>query len=682
MGEDEPGNFDSESFLKTLESTFHFVMLFLIRRVTDGSYFPLKDYLDRVEQEGGLNVAKSLLTGDIADPLFKALTDAERYDLTVEFYVDRPPWFRLFSVEERLLAVKRFQAGLAGKKIRIDQLRLDTNPVFALDPHTQVTAELVARLAQQDLQYGSVDLRNLRLRREYEGRLLSPDEQVRQLERELRAAYPFTLIPAHRSALDRSEQLTNECPSVAARFGAYDSEHLDAIRESLKQLRSALDFTEPRLKQLSDYLIERDREISLNRTTSEHSEPVAPDDLPVLDLSAYRPDDLPVLDLFAHRPGVLRVVDLGASAYRRDDVLGTVVPSTEALEDMLVSSALGLGARLGEYMADFAESFEEADEVWKCSYLGRCRYPVLKAFTEALTTRDMDLLLFAQQSWVALPGATYCLPVLDDGLISEVSSVFSVEEFPPAHLLEQDFPPEQTFGVSVGGLLSTVWAAVRWHRGQMDVGAIRQAETTYIDRLGENPLADDKWEPHKTRWVLSKLLTEISRARKVEAEESLRSRLGPLYKSSCPEARTSLTGVEYLLQDEVFPDPTLAITGLALAFENQLKIGVLEPFCEYLRNKGIETYPEGKDSLLKYGQCERNLTLDRILRVLRPGDTEFKAYGQTQNLRADRILRAVRRVRDIRNRAAHEGGFGYEYARNLRDEWFDPQRGVFAALLS
>jgi hypothetical protein len=52
-------------------------------------------------------------TGDIADPLLKALADAKRHDLTVEFHIDRPPWHYPFSEEERRLAVERFKAAFA-----------------------------------------------------------------------------------------------------------------------------------------------------------------------------------------------------------------------------------------------------------------------------------------------------------------------------------------------------------------------------------------------------------------------------------------------------------------------------------------------------------------------------------------------------------------------------------------
>ena len=125
---------------------------------------------------------------------------------------------------------------------------------------------------------------------------------------------------------------------------------------------------------------------------------------------------------------------------------------------------------------------------------------------------------------------------------------------------------------SSAGIISTAWDAARWQHSHMAIGASPQSETALAERHTPNPLVEDEWGSRKT-WLL---LEEVRRTRVVEAERSLRAILGMrLYEFLCPESCTSLMGVEYLLQDESFPDPTLVITGLALAFENQLKIRVL-----------------------------------------------------------------------------------------------------------
>lgn len=96
--------------MKALEAQFHQEMVEIYRRALDECGYQASYFLKLVNETGGLQAARSLITSAKPSDGFTKLWERNRLDLTVESLVLRAPWCELFSPQELDRARKRLNA--------------------------------------------------------------------------------------------------------------------------------------------------------------------------------------------------------------------------------------------------------------------------------------------------------------------------------------------------------------------------------------------------------------------------------------------------------------------------------------------------------------------------------------------------------------------------------------------
>src|SRR5579862_4004629 len=109
-GEDPVERFRTLLQEESLQERFQRVLVSAFRRVCDGGYFPGRELLEAVERGGAIPFTREWLGDERAQPVLDVLCQSRRWDLAVEWLVERVPYCRLFSHEERVLAKAHLSA--------------------------------------------------------------------------------------------------------------------------------------------------------------------------------------------------------------------------------------------------------------------------------------------------------------------------------------------------------------------------------------------------------------------------------------------------------------------------------------------------------------------------------------------------------------------------------------------
>lgn len=107
--EKEP-NFERERAVANIETGFHNEMLNIYKEAKEQCHYNATYFLRMVNEMGGLEAAKRLLSTDAPQYGFTKLWECGRLDLSVEFLVLKPQFKSLFGEEELKTAMKRLEA--------------------------------------------------------------------------------------------------------------------------------------------------------------------------------------------------------------------------------------------------------------------------------------------------------------------------------------------------------------------------------------------------------------------------------------------------------------------------------------------------------------------------------------------------------------------------------------------
>lgn len=94
---------------KGLEAEFHRSMLNIYDAAAELGFRPVR-FLRMVHVHGGVETARRLLSGSLAQSGLTRLWELERLDISMEALVLRERWHRLFSDAERQVARGRLEA--------------------------------------------------------------------------------------------------------------------------------------------------------------------------------------------------------------------------------------------------------------------------------------------------------------------------------------------------------------------------------------------------------------------------------------------------------------------------------------------------------------------------------------------------------------------------------------------
>jgi hypothetical protein len=217
---------------ESLEERFQRVLVSAFRRISDGGYYPARDLLEVVEMGSAVQFAKNWLGDDRAQPLFDLLISRRREDLTVEWYVARPPYLRLF--DEGDCDIYRHRVASSAQRdpwLHLWRLREPGKPTTDEEFAQQAIVNL-----ESDPVYKLDDMITLQRRRSIEFGPFPIQEQIAALEKEIEAGYPFTcssriLQEAHdRNIRDRYPLFTSEVDNVRQDIRGLFAPHLNLFR--------------------------------------------------------------------------------------------------------------------------------------------------------------------------------------------------------------------------------------------------------------------------------------------------------------------------------------------------------------------------------------------------------------------------------------------------------------------
>jgi hypothetical protein len=659
-------------FITVLQERFDNLVISLIRRITDGHYFPLGDYLQAARADGGVETARTLVHSSIAEPLLTALLDSHRPDLTIQFYMLRVPWFLLFFTERDLIkrATEQWRAACSNERSvleKFDSLLIEASSTEMLDDSSlgrfcnelcitdvdlhNTLAQLIRDRFYSDGRYTHVDLRYLEERRAAEARTRSPEELIASLAQDLDDEIPLTVHKAHRLALQDSPHLAQRFPEVAEAIRHFDEEHQSALIAAAREIEKALDFSRERILRALKFWELLDQKDTLRKYQS----------------------------LFMKPQGARH--SLAACAYESQDQptppCGDTGLRANAALIILQQSALSIATAAGRYLLAYGKTFGLRRDIMPTIYRRKHGFNTLHEFSQQLTKEQCVYLQFAEECRRIETLNVDWEYVCSDNTLEEVPAIYEmcqIAEYPWPDYFDEHPDPSDL-------IITALRAAYLVTHPDLNIEDIACVNAGDLERLEDSVLLSDYY----TR-KLRDSLKSASELRKSEIEAAIRRRMGNrLFEWLCPEAVQAVLGAECVLQTPDFPDPTQAVMGLAQAFECQLKYRVLEQFCTFLRHQDILSWPvssgEGRGPLLlRYGEMDINLSLEKILRFIERADKELETFFGQVGLDRARVAAAVREVRRLRNWAAHQGGLGREFALRTRDAWLRPDAGVFAVL--
>jgi len=91
------------------EIQFHHEMIGVYKRALYDAKYNATRFLNMVNEQGGLQAAKTLLQTDKVTDGYVALYMCGRLDITMEALVIKPEWWELFTDEEIQIATKRLK---------------------------------------------------------------------------------------------------------------------------------------------------------------------------------------------------------------------------------------------------------------------------------------------------------------------------------------------------------------------------------------------------------------------------------------------------------------------------------------------------------------------------------------------------------------------------------------------
>ncbi len=176
-------------------------------------------------------------------------------------------------------------------------------------------------------------------------------------------------------------------------------------------------------------------------------------------------------------------------------------------------------------------------------------------------------------------------------------------------------------------------------------------------------------------------------------EDSLKTELTcQVWDVLSEDAQTKALAAERTLQDPDCPDPGLGIAGFGFAFETQLKTGILDDLCEFLRRRGLRNFPDSellkngsrRPRILIGGRQKDRLNLGEIALALESPRTELQEFCDTRGIDLHRLRKAIEVVKPYRNRAVHGGPISLDTAHRVRAKLLGvatSDGGVFGAFV-
>ena len=242
---------------ESLESRFQRVLVSAFRRISDGGYFPARDLLASVEEQGGVAFVRDWLADERAQPSLEFLVQKGRVEIAVEWLVWRVPYCLLFSKEERAMASTNLAAvpenpnslyrsegsgGTPSGRIMVGPFATTYFPKWVESPDYQAEwAALALENLATDGEYSQFDLDALQRRRSTDFQSVAPQQVVRQLEEELELGYPFTCSADVFALVRDSQELQLKFPRVTSSVTELHNNLANWIEPDLRVLRPALD---------------------------------------------------------------------------------------------------------------------------------------------------------------------------------------------------------------------------------------------------------------------------------------------------------------------------------------------------------------------------------------------------------------------------------------------------------
>lgn len=629
----EPSRTEPQTWLR---ERFDKLMISLLRRITDGGYVPVEDYLSYARTHGGIRVLERLLHEEISKPLLDALLQVDRLDLAPHFYIIQAPWCCLFIKNVKLLvqATEQLQAvgsppPLPGMTTFLDSLLRGQINADDIDINDEAYMLRLKHRLETDGQYTWEDMNNLRLRRRKDAETKTPKQLLLDLAADLRDGIPLTLNAAYRKAFQDQPELKMEFSDIWTTLHETDTQFMHTIVLCLCQLKQALDFSQSRIEKSYQYWLER-----MNTAAVERGAILSVRDLTrILQISARAV----AINVARYANDYNKTLDerraLSINLLRNDDNLNIVAE----LRKILIERDLLLYLRMCELCADIENGYSMEEPY------------------EDVNIQGVDGVFFVKQ----IPlDVTSIVKHLDDG-----DAVF--------------VPAAVTLRVAMQAAYALTHPSVRVEDLEIPTAWEVEDEDEYLRRCDV-----------ATRCWISIVNGRSGDDEREKIREALTRKLGhELFRRLRPEARATLIGADQVLCANPPVEGAMVVNAMGLAFELQLKHGLVEEFCEYLGRRGIRDWPPAvgvlrRSLLVRNGEVERDLSLGKVLSVLEGGAREFEEFCKAKGLDVERVIGAIRGVKRIRNKAAHEGGMGHEFAVQLREDWLDPTRGVFASIVS
>jgi hypothetical protein len=242
-----------------------------------------------------------------------------------------------------------------------------------------------------------------------------------------------------------------------------------------------------------------------------------------------------------------------------------------------------------------------------------------------------------------------------------------------------------------GFVMGVVAGVLHGNRGVAGVAPItiqREAELTRIKEAVESTYDLGRAQIDLLDGIKS-IAQELHAAhqRTKRAEESLRHTLGDdIFDKLCPVARVALLGAEHGLLDPEHPDPSQALRGIRVAFENQLQDSFLRPFGEFLEERGCFDYPgergpQRPKDIIHRGRPVKWANLDDIRTAIGRDDRYVKEYCAAKCFDPVAIRRAIRIIGEECNPDAHSAGSNREFVESVRKRLLVDGGGVFTTIM-
>lgn len=165
--------------------------------------------------------------------------------------------------------------------------------------------------------------------------------------------------------------------------------------------------------------------------------------------------------------------------------------------------------------------------------------------------------------------------------------------------------------------------------------------------------------------------------RRAAGNESLKIALGDrIHRLLSADALTSAISAEQLLHDQDLANPGLGIMALCIAWETELKAGLLAKFCTFLRHRNIRNFPDSgggdkrdrRHQILIDGHQAHRLTLGDIKIAFDSTQPEILEFCKAENIDFSALRREIEVIQNHRNSFAHGKTIPFVTAHRIREQ--------------